>query len=135
METDSELNDLLESIVDLKTIIGTAQMSNGTITTTGGTSTVSYQLSGLSGTSGSIGPMGILNYNGYSFVTPNTYSDESLRDTELKAQPETIIDNIQELISRMESTEDEEMQKACKHLTFAKAYLEKMVLDKLNQKL
>ena len=49
--------------------------------------------------------------------------------------PETIIDQIGEMTTKLSDTDDQNQLNAVKHLNYAKAYLEKMLLDKLNQNL
>lgn len=44
------------------------------------------------------------------------------------------VDQIEHLIHLLENTEEQNQQSAVKHLTYAKAFLEKMLLDKINQK-
>jgi hypothetical protein len=48
---------------------------------------------------------------------------------------EGTIDQISSLISKLSDTENENQLNAVKHLTYAKAYLDKILLDTLNQKL
>jgi hypothetical protein len=52
-----------------------------------------------------------------------------------EAAPETIIDQIGEMTTKLSDSDDQNQINAVKHLTYAKAYLEKMLLDKLNNKL
>lgn len=48
---------------------------------------------------------------------------------------EGTIDQISSLINKLSDTENENQLNAVKHLTYAKAYLDKILLDTLNQKL
>lgn len=67
----------------------------------------------------------------------NMTTEEIMKMLELKKEPAstTDIDNIQAMITHLEGSENELQQNAVKHLEFAKAYLEKMMLTVINERL
>jgi hypothetical protein len=130
-----EYTDLLNSIQEAQSVLS---MRNAVINTPQGQSiTVT---TGSNVTTGS-SITGILNgtTTGTTYYTPQYVMNQGVYGTieniEPPVVPENVIDELTLMIASLEKDEDEQMQKAVKHLTFAKAYLEKMVLDKLNQKL
>lgn len=62
---------------------------------------------------------------GYYIHNPLLQTSESSQD---------VIDQIGKLMDKLSITEDENQLNAVKHLTYAKAFLEKMLLDKINEK-
>ena len=79
-------------------------------------------------------PQGVtLNLYDSFTVAPTLYTNTRIINAQ--NEPKNTVDKIKELILSLEDNKDEQTQKAVKHLTFAKVYLEKMVLDKLNEKL
>lgn len=134
METSNEYTELIDSIQELQSVmnmrnavINTPQGQSITVSTasTGtGTGTISSILGGT--TTGTTYTRSYITHGG-------VYG--TIETIEPPVVPENVIDELTLMISSLEKEEDEQMQKAVKHLTFAKAYLEKMVLDKLNQNL
>lgn len=129
METADEFAELLDSIQDLHSVMS---MRNAVINTPQGQSITVSTGSNINGILGGT-------TTGTTYVTPSYIMHGgvygTIEEIDPPVVPENVIDELTLMIASLEKDEDEQMQKAVKHLTFAKAYLEKMVLDKLNQKL
>lgn len=93
-----------------------------TITTTGTGSTSANTVYHTLGSPG----------NGYYMTTQEIME---MMDTKKEPVSTTDIDNIQAMITHLEGSENELQQNAVKHLEFAKAYLEKMMLTVINERL
>lgn len=128
LEEFSDYTDLLNSIQEAATVLS---MRNAVINTPQGQS--------ITVTSGSTSTSTTGIMSGTTYITPQYFMQErvygTIENIEPPVVPENTIDELTLMISSLEKQEEEEVQKAVKHLTFAKAYLEKAVLNKLNQKL
>ncbi len=131
METSDDFAELLDSIQGLHSVMS---MRNAVINTPQGQS-ITVSSSSTNTINGILGGT----TTGTTYVTPSYIMHGgvygTIEEIEPPVVPENVIDELTLMIASLEKDEDEQMQKAVKHLTFAKAYLEKMVLDKLNQKL
>lgn len=139
METSNEYTELMDSLHELQSVLS---MRNAYINTPQGQSITVNTGSSITGTVNTLpGTIsGILT----GTTTGKTYTPSyithggvygTIEEIDTPVVPENVIDELTLMIASLEKEEDEQMQKAVKHLTFAKAYLEKMVLDKLNQNL
>jgi hypothetical protein len=128
METADEFAELLDSIQGLHSVMN---MRNAVINTPQGQSITVSTGSSINGILG--GTTTGTTYTPSYIMHGGVYG--TIEEIDPPVVPENVIDELTLMIASLEKDEDEQMQKAVKHLTFAKAYLEKMVLDKLNQKL
>lgn len=95
---------------------------SGTVSTGSGTINVINSLPGLTN---------------WTVTTPNTptfYYMGGYGISTVNNEPEQLIDRIGRIMDQLMLTEDENHIQALKHLTYAKAYLEKSLLDKINEK-
>jgi hypothetical protein len=85
-----------------------------------------------------IGVSGITTENPEYQVVSRYITDNILDIYEQQKNPidtsKAAVDQIEQLIHLLENTEEENQLSAVKHLTYAKAFLEKMLLDKINKK-
>lgn len=71
----------------------------------------------------------------WTVATPNTvYHMGGYGISTIHEEPKQLIDRIGRIIDQVMLIEDENHLQALKHLTYAKAYLEKSLLDKINEK-
>lgn len=87
-------------------------------------------------------PLNTPNYVGFSQAgeIENPYKDyQSFMDMmdryKASANPTTASESLEKMISDMEGSENELQQTAVKHMKYAKAYLDKMMLEIINERL
>lgn len=133
METNEELQILAEALLELDSSIKAAKHHNAT------QQKVAQELTLT--TSSNVGTS-----LGSTYYTTGTglrdlmnqmpqYIVDSAPSTQPEPEPEYIIERIDKILKALDHSEDENYAKAVKHLGFAKAYLEKSILEKLNQNL
>lgn len=66
-----------------------------------------------------------------TYIVPSYFNGPIISTEE---ESKVAIDQIGRLMDKLCITEDENQLNAVKHLTYAKAFLEKMLLDKINEK-
>ena len=66
-----------------------------------------------------------------TYIAPSYFNGPIISTEE---ESKVAIDQIGRLMDKLCITEDENQLNAVKHLTYAKAFLEKMLLDKINEK-
>lgn len=109
-----ETNDILQLLEDQFRVSGSGTMYlTGTGTGIGSTLTTAP----LSGSS--------------TYIVPSYFNGPIISTEE---ESKVAIDQIGRLMDKLCITEDENQLNAVKHLTYAKAFLEKMLLDKINEK-
>jgi hypothetical protein len=128
METNNLLNILSGELPAAGSYIISAGSSSGSIIA--GSTSISV------GTSTANGHTFLLNSPGVNFSLPTNLPLDVFQQKYYE-QPdlsEAVIDQITSLIDKLSATEDQNQLHAVKHLTYAKAFLEKMLLDKINEK-
>lgn len=141
-EAVQEVNDMVEASISHQMSVG--ELVNQVFRT-------SSSISAGSGTITTSGYLGVNQTSGTTYYTIPSQPSHNLIDytTQLKTlqdllkdanqTPKSIIDNIEQMIATLNRTASDDLEdyqnKAIKHLTYAKAYLDKMLLDTLNQNL
>lgn len=121
MKTEEYINLLGQSYTVPANLSGSIGVGSGTISISTGTGTANpHQFIART-----LPPVTLLE------VLQQTYYDQP-------DPSKAVIDQIQDLIDKLSQTtidhKDENQLSAVKHLTYAKAFLEKMLLDKINEK-